>query len=71
MKNVLTHYTMMTLASACYTFICVLAMTVLENILILAPTFVCFLSFLYFKHEHDKAQSRIKEAEYLTKNKYR
>lgn len=63
-----THYTMMTLASACYTFIGVLAMVVLDNILVLAPTFICFGSFLYFKNQHDKAQSRIKEAEYLTKN---
>ena len=62
MNNTLTHYTMMTLASACYTFIGVLVMVALDNILILAPTFVCFGSFLYFKHKHDKAQSRIKEA---------
>ncbi len=62
MKKNLTHYTIMTLASACYTFIGVLGMVTLDNILILAPTFVCFLSFLYFKHKHDEAQSRIQEA---------
>ena len=62
MKKPLTHYTIMTLASACYTFIGVLGMVALDNILILAPTFVCFGSFLYFKHKHDIVEARIKEA---------